>query len=461
MKIFENIFNIRLILLFAYIAVNLTMHFFSIENASYIHGADAARYLQPALSLASGNGIIDISSTGPLYPIYLAIHIFIFGEQNYVTALIFSQSLVLFLTGLFASYLSRNLGLSVLPIIVLIFVIVNPNSIMIAHLVQTETLFTFFLTLYFFYLQKYFKTHHFKNLITLSILATLISLTRPAGMYVMLFFGVVSIFSVFDGNSLNRWFKDNLIYILILAIGLGLNALYNNKVHKEYFISANQGFVFYDQYIGLLQYGYGLSAEDAHKKSKAILSDKISPELKTCVNNLTEIRCKDEISSIFIKEIVNSKPSALLKGFSTSVSSLLFSGGASNFVNYFGFEAKKQVISFEKSEGGMFNIKKIIKFISSINLTYFSALIVFWGWAVTTKIFMLIGFYLEFSKANKLFYLGMLIVLLLFIAEYLFLGQSRWRAPLDPIFMMFAAVGYSILINKFFIFLKKNKEQNF
>ena len=39
-------------------------------------------------------------------------------------------------------------------------------------------------------------------------------------------------------------------------------------------------------------------------------------------------------------------------------------------------------------------------------------------------------------------------ILALFIAEYLFLGQSRWRAPLDPIFMLFAAVGFSYLLSK-------------
>ena len=449
MRVFQDAFPIRYrVILFLYILINLVLHFFSLEGASYTHGADAGRYFIPALNLASGNGMGDISSTGPLYPIYLAIHIYIFGEQNTLTAVVISQSVLLFLTGYIASNLSKNLGLSVLPLTVVIFVIMNPNSLMITHLIQTETLFTFLLTLYFFYLYKYIKFLKLNNLIILAFLAVFISLTRPAGMYVMFFFFLISSSTLFTGSILKIWFKHNLIYLVILIIGLGSNAIYNYKIHNEYFVSANKGFVFYDQYIALLQYGYGLSAEEAHHKSKTILLNRINPDLSHCVNNLTEIKCKDEISSIFINEIINAKPTAIIKGFSTSVLSLLFSGGASNFANYFGIDAKKHVIEMEHSEGGMFQIQKIYQFISNINFNYFLAIIIFWGWAFITKLLMIIGGAYEFSKGNKLYFFSMSIIIILFIAEYLFLGQSRWRAPIDPIFMIFAAVGSSLLINK-------------
>ena len=61
---------------------------------------------------------------------------------------------------------------------------------------------------------------------------------------------------------------------------------------------------------------------------------------------------------------------------------------------------------------------------------------------------MIIGGAYEFSKGNKLYFFSMSIIIIMFITEYLFLGQSRWRAPIDPIFMIFAAVGSSLLINK-------------
>ena len=106
----------------------------------------------------------------------------------------------------------------------------------------------------------------------------------------------------------------------------------------------------------------------------------------------------------------------------------------------------------------MFKINKLSQFISSINLSYLLALIVFWGWAISTKILMAIGFLNEISKGNKLYFLSMSIVIILFIAEYLFLGQSRWRAPLDPIFMMLAAVGFTMLVNRFMDLLLSYKK---
>lgn len=70
------------------------------------------------------------------------------------------------------------------------------------------------------------------------------------------------------------------------------------------------------------------------------------------------------------------------------------------------------------------------------------------GWAIITKILMLIGFISEIKKRHKSYFFGVTIILILFTAEYLFLGQSRWRAPFNPIFMMFSAVGFSIIFNK-------------
>ena len=437
-----------LLALLIFVAINFIMHVFSIESASYTEGADAGRYYMSGLDIASGKGLGDLRYNGPLYPIYIAIHIYLVGETFALTALVISQSVLLFITGYIISLLSRNLGLSVIPLIALLFVIANPNSLMIAHLVQTETLFTLLLTIYFFLLHKYFQFQNMKILLSISLIAVLISLTRPAGMYVMAFFPLIIIPILFNKKNIGKWLIHNVIYLFILVIGTGSIGIYNQKVHGEYFISANKGHVFYDQYIALLNYGYDLSTPNAHEKAREILINNVGPDFEECADNFTSIKCKDEVASIFINEIIHSKPLAIIKGFSTSVTSLLFSGGASNFANYYGIEAKKHTIEHESAEGGRFEIRKIYKFILSINLPYLAALFIFWGWAFFTKILMTVGFIHEIKKENKLFFFGVSIVLLLFILEYIFLGQSRWRAPIDPIFMMFSAVGFSFLLGK-------------
>jgi len=126
---------------------------------------------------------------------------------------------------------------------------------------------------------------------------------------------------------------------------------------------------------------------------------------------------------------------------------LMFSGGASNFANYYGIDNKASIISFEKSSGSMLSFSKMVEFINSVNIKYFVALVLFWGYAITTKVLLVVGLMHLFKNSNnKHLSIVVLFYVLLFAAEYLFLGQSRWRVPLEPLMMIFSALGlYSII----------------
>jgi hypothetical protein len=60
-----------------------------------------------------------------------------------------------------------------------------------------------------------------------------------------------------------------------------------------------------------------------------------------------------------------------------------------------------------------------------------------------------IGIYRIIKDKEGILYLIVLFsVLLLFTAMYLYLGQSRFRVPLEPILMLLAVLGLSIDKNK-------------
>ena len=131
----------------SYLIVNYILHTFSDADAVYIHGADASRYFTSALSLVNGNGFGDLLSTGPIYPFFLSAHYIILGFDYGNNALIVTQSALLYLTGIIASKLAVKIVPTVHSIgcIVMLLVVFNPNALMAAHLVQTESLFTLFL----------------------------------------------------------------------------------------------------------------------------------------------------------------------------------------------------------------------------------------------------------------------------------------------------------------------------
>ena len=427
--------------LIIYLVVNYILHIFSVTDAVYIHGADASRYFIPALSLVDGNGFGNLLSTGPIYPLFVSVHYAILGFDYGNDALVVTQSGLLYLTGI----ITGKLAVKILPdscsssigLIVMLLVIFNPNALMAAHFVQTESLFTLLLVSFLYVLTNLIKKGD--GIVVLAFTALLVSLTRPAGMYVMLLFILPSLILRLNGVSWRKLLSINLVYYLILLSGLGLWSLNNYNKHGEFFISANEGTVFYDQYIALLQYGKNMSQSEANTNAYKVYENMIVKEGAVCSKGVSSFECRKIVSRAYISAMLNEDLHVIAKAGVSSFVNLMFSGGASNFANYYGIDNKASVLSFERSSGSMLSLSKAIKFIDSVNIKYFMALIVFWGYAALTKILLIIGLMHIFSGSNNK-YLSVVVL-------FLFLGQSRWRVPLDPLIMIFSALGIFSAIN--------------
>ena len=135
-----------------YVVVNYILHIFSVPDAVYLHGADASRYYSSALSLSDGNGFGDLLYTVPIYPFFLSLHYKILGFNYGNDALIVTQSIMLYLTGFVAGRLASKIQPYPIGWIVMLLVILNPNAVINAHLEQTESLFSLFLT--FLYINR-------------------------------------------------------------------------------------------------------------------------------------------------------------------------------------------------------------------------------------------------------------------------------------------------------------------
>ena len=432
--------------LVAYVILNYIFHVFSVPDAVFLHGADASRYYTSALSLSNGNGFGDLLYTVPVYPFFLSIHYKILGFHYGNEVLIVTQSILLYLTGIVAGKLADQILPYSIGWLVMLLVILNPNAIINAHLVQTESLFTLFLVIYLYALIQLIKKGG-DGIIILAFFALLVSLTRPAGMYVMLAFLIPSMALRLKHISWRKLLSINLIYYSILLSGLGLWSLNNYNKHGEFFVTAHEGGVFHDQYIALLQYGKNMSILEAENNADDVFKNIVIKEEPACGDKASGFKCRKIIAKAYIKSILNEDLDVILKASVSSFINLMFSGGASNLANYYGIDNKASILSFEKSSGSMLSFSKMVKFIDSVNIKYFVALVLFWGYAITTKILLVVGLvYLFKNSNNKHLSIVVLFYVLLFAAEYLFLGQSRWRVPLEPMIMIFSALGlYSII----------------
>jgi len=84
-----------------------------------------------------------------------------------------------------------------------------------------------------------------------------------------------------------------------------------------------------------------------------------------------------------------------------------------------------------------------------MNPEYFLIFVFFSSFAVLSRILGVMGLFNAFkNKENWPYLFIFLFVLLLFTAMYLYLGQSRFRVPLEPILMILTAMGIIIRNDK-------------
>ena len=457
------------ILLFVFILVNLLMYLFSFDSyAPLAAGADAGQYLRPARSLVD-YGEFTMNPPGwtpemgesrpftfgtPLYSILLAIPYYLFGQNEFFyAAVIIIQCSLLYFTGwlsrLFLPFFnsSRNILIHAL-------VIFNPNSLTTAHLIQSETLFAVFVVISLLYIFKYIKYGSISNLVIAGISAGLLTLTRPAGLYFVYMIPIILIaIALFRSiqnrgeNKINRPISISsfsfvipiLVAFLIMSPWYARNYINSNEV----FLTTESGYYIKDNYQTLIQRGRGLTEEEAFEISdnQQLEYFKQNGVGSDCLTDGRNPDCGEHVFDAVLKGILNEPIKSHSKALFYSWGVLYFSGGASNFRNYIGLEGNSIIVDFhqEKFRG----IGTITRLIKRMEVDYLLIFIVFTGFAVIARFTALIGIFRLARNPNHVAYLIAIIgTLLIFTAMYLYLGQSRFRVPIEPVLLLLSVLSF-------------------
>ncbi len=432
------------ILLIVFIMLNITLYYFSYSGATFLEGADSSQYYGPALSfLESGefirNGELLTFGT-PLYSIFLAIPIFFFGISDSAVAIVIMQCILLYLTGFLSKYLlfnfSKRFGLLLHALVVF-----NPNSLITAHLVQSETLFTFLFIWSIVVSFKIITNFSLKNIILLGVLTGLASLTRPIAIYLLLSWPLFILIALIIRAKLNirelhlfDW-KKNLVKVLgVLFIGgIVVSPWYirNYIEFNELFFTSNSGTYLKDQYMQLKNKGSGWDVIDAKKEHKKLFIDYLQHkgESNFCLDNERHWSCNVALTHVSLTAIQKEPLTAHIKTLIDSWGTLFLSGGASNIRNYLGFDGKSLIVNFQtKSFNGLNSVVKLVK---DMNFPYFLIFIFTTSFSIISRVLGFVGIF--FILKNKEWHpYGLLLVevISIFTAAYLYLGQSRFRVPL-------------------------------
>ena len=161
-----------------------------------------------------------------------------------------------------------------------------------------------------------------------------------------------------------------------------------------------------------------------------------------CLNNGRDPVCDKYVFRAVLTAIFNEPIETHIKALVNSWGILYFSGGASNFRNYVGLKGNSIIVDFQQEKYQAFD--SIIRLIKRMDLGYLLIFIIFTSFAVITRFIGIIGFYRNIKNTDTIIYLIAIVgVLIIFTAMYLYLGQSRFRVPLEPILMLLTVLAFN------------------
>jgi len=464
-----NIKNYRneFILLSVFIIVNVVMYLFSIDPSAPLSvGADAGQYLRPARSLVD-YGEFAMNPPGwtpemgesrsftfgtPLYSILLAVPYYFFGQgEMFYASVIIIQCSLLYLTG-WISRLFLPFFNSKRILLIHSLVIFNPNSLTTAHLIQSETLFALFLVITLLYIFKYIKHNSISSLIVVGVLVGLLALIRPAGLYLIYIIPIILIaIQIFrritdkSSDAVHTQMVNSVVLILVAFLVISPWYIRNYVNTGQVFFTSNSGYYLKANHLELLRRGTG------NRTEKEIIEIIDSEQLEyfrnngvstSCLYDERNIDCSKYVFTASLTGIFNEPIESHIKALLFSWTNLYFTGGASNFRNYVGVDGNSLIVDFHREE--FQGLDTVIKLIKGMDATYFLIFIIFTSFSVITRLVGLVGFYKSVKNPENIPYIIAIVgILAIFTAMYLYLGQSRFRVPLEPILMLLTVLAFS------------------
>ena len=413
---------------------------FNILDKNY----ESLDYIRPALTLNNEASFIEffnsLSARLPTYPLLISFLFKIFGENNYLSILLFQC----FIHGITTVVLLKTVELFTKKFFLISFFLIalNPNIFWQTGIILPETLMVFFIALgIYFMLVFLIKKNLIKYLIFSSFFFGLSYITKPSAIFLPTSISLFVFLIFFFRNKSN--FLRSLIFSTIPLIIIYLLA---SPIYYYNYLNTNKLNLTYQKGGHLLQYVYpclsnkwgcGERNKIALKKAlnlqeEAFEKNKDLIEIESSGNKHKKSIIESDIQTeLFIKllnediekeQIITSVTGSYIKTlFHTSVISILQKHG----VKYSEFSYK----SYSKTD---FKIKAyhVIWFIFQISLFFL-------------RFFQLYSiFHISFyNKKNIWVIIFLTLVSLSFLVTTIGIGNFRYRIPMEPFLFIITILG--------------------
>ena len=428
-------------------------------HAAYSHASDGQRYWGAALSLAEtgqflmrsekdiyhqGEGLKPLSRAGPLPAILFAVPIKIFGFENGVFFIIAGQCLLLWIMGLAARGIAEPFGAN--KNFAQGLVLFNPNLIGISHQAQSDLIFAFVLTLLLLNISKLIEKPsdiRVTNAITIAILAGLLPLARPMGVYCIVLLPIFLLIALLIRQRFVRvdWQKVLGLAVISTIIALLILTPWATRNHAVFGdLSLTQSGAIQARYYYRALKGYGMP--DSTPAVEAYLAEHGYDPL--CIDSGEPgSGCEKAIRNAYMNLIFSAPKTVLLRAGSVAVFRTLLSGGTRTITDYVGIPPPEEQYNLLANLSWK-NIEQFFITVYRYSPIYLILFLAITAFPLYTRGLGLIGLfraiYNPYLHAYLVFYV---LIIALLLALYGLQGWSRFRVPIEPILMVFSAIAFS------------------
>ena len=440
----------------AYMLFNMVLLFSTPYDVHLAQGADASSWYNPALAILKHGAFVTLNDPTilqtyrpPLYPIYEAFMLFI-GNGS-IVSIIIGQITLLWLTGLITYKIIEN----VLPgkgVVGLVLVIFNPNALGTAHLIQSDILYMFMVTATLYFLFLYKSKGSFKLSILIGFLFGLTCLVRTSGQYLILLLPIIYIIiGLFQRikQPLVIHLYNGLISVIISIVVIFPWAQHNANAGWGYNLTTPEIKVVYfrDNIIYLESIKSDTSLDVASKKVKADEQSHIS----SYAEKWSHMGKHDKLSSIvtyYKKQLFTYDYNTVAKGFIDSWIDLFGAGRAANLHNLLALDGDRSVHTMSSSKNHVSRANAVFDTLLKSNLAVISISLLSFVYVIALRILGFVGLVkiIRCREYGVLFILSGIIIYFMLIA--LFVGNSRYRLPIEPALIIMAVYGFNSIVKR-------------
>lgn len=379
---------------------------------------------------------------GPIPALLFAIPIKLVGLDKSAVWIVSIQCSLLFIAGVFARRLCQPYRAS--KNVIQALIIFNPNLIGICHHAQSDLVFMFIMTILLVTAGRILERPSETSIwlfLGLGILAGLLPLARPMGFYFILVLPLLICGTSVLSKSRRQVVWKKLLFGMLLSTVVACFVLTpwglrNQEVFGEFRLTHSEGL--------MMDWHYRMFERNQIFESKNIEAQEYLRNYRLAAGCQIGDKCELTAVRAYAHAMWDSGVPNIFGALAASWGKLFFAGGSTQLAKYLGKGTKDFGSFFSIDKTFANQIDNFFNWAKKKQVEFFMLLVLTIIFTTVCRVLGLIGL-ITIVKAREtwahtLFYIGATTV---FLPMYLFSSIARFRAPLEPILALFAAIGIS------------------